>query len=152
MSNTEAKKDPQKKRPEWIPKELGASRVEASHTETYNIVKSAGGRIWAHVRLLVITPWKDGSSVWGQRKGHIEDFWVHPSFAGKGYGRQLMDDAERQARRVGCTKIYLTCAPIPERDAARHIYHSRGYQETMGRFVKVLTEEQRDETKPDDAS
>lgn len=129
---------------EIFPEVLPPSRVEHGSTATYNIVRGSGGKLYAHVRLLVITGWEGGPDH-TRRKGHIEDLWVHPHFWGNGFGRKLMLEAEAEALKHGCRKIYLTCAPIEERRKARELYLELGYEETEGRFVKQLTGERKKE-------
>lgn len=131
------KKEPREVFPDVLP----ASRVEHSSTETYNIVRSSGGRIYAHVRLLVIVKWEGGPDH-TKRKGHIEDLWVHPHFRGRGFSRSLMEDAHKEARKHGCPRTYLTCRPGKERKRARVLYKDLGYEETAGRFVLDLTKEE----------
>jgi GNAT superfamily N-acetyltransferase len=38
----------------------------------------------------------------------ITALWVHPDWRGQGYGRQLLESAEQEARSHGCQAILLT--------------------------------------------
>jgi GNAT superfamily N-acetyltransferase len=38
----------------------------------------------------------------------ITSLWVHPDWRGRGYGRQLLESAEQEARSHGCQAILLT--------------------------------------------
>jgi ribosomal protein S18 acetylase RimI-like enzyme len=63
----------------------------------------------------------------GERAGWwIYDIEVVPAQRGRGYGRALLDAAEREARRRGGDSIGLNV--FGGNDAARGLYESAGYQ------------------------
>jgi ribosomal protein S18 acetylase RimI-like enzyme len=54
---------------------------------------------------------------------------VHPAFQGRGIGHALMDDAEREARRLGVSRMHLTVHP--DNTPAVRFYEIRGWHRTL---------------------
>jgi ribosomal protein S18 acetylase RimI-like enzyme len=71
--------------------------------------------------------------VWlGQRPAQPAAWWIYdidvvPAQRRRGYGRALLDAAEREAKRRGADSIGLNV--FGGNDAARRLYESAGYQE-----------------------
>jgi len=55
---------------------------------------------------------------------HVNVLWIDEAVRGQGYGRQLLEAAEEEARRLGCHGAYLDTFSYQ----ARPFYESRGYQ------------------------
>lgn len=60
----------------------------------------------------------------------IDEFFVLPSARGQGIGSALLDAAEAEFLRVGCTNVQLQLGR--GNDAAREYYRRRGYGERAG--------------------
>ncbi len=60
----------------------------------------------------------------------IDEFFVLPSARGQGIGSTLLDAAEAEFRRAGCTNVQLQLGR--GNDAAREYYRRRGYGERAG--------------------
>lgn len=58
------------------------------------------------------------------RACEIERLWVHPDWRGKGYGEQLLEAAEAQARARGCEVITLDSYSFQ----APGFYQKNGYE------------------------
>ncbi|MGE5108460.1 MAG: GNAT family N-acetyltransferase [Sphingobacteriales bacterium] len=54
----------------------------------------------------------------------IRTFWVHPSLRGQGYGRELLESAEQEARARGCQVILI----ISYNFQAPEFYQKCGYE------------------------
>jgi ribosomal protein S18 acetylase RimI-like enzyme len=78
---------------------------------------SAGGHV---VGLLVLVQEPDGALIYSVA--------VRPEHQKKGYGRQLLDWAERETRRLGHSRIRLYTNALMGANAA--LYRSLGYNET----------------------
>lgn len=64
---------------------------------------------------------------------------VHPSFQGRGIGHALMDDAEREARRLGVERMHLTVHP--DNTQAVRFYENRGWRRRLddeGRWIGYM--------------
>ena len=66
----------------------------------------------------------------------VENVVVDESHRGKGYGKLLMDHAEKMASEAGCYKIVLTSNA--QRTDAHRFYDSLGYQRSHQGFRKNL--------------
>lgn len=77
----------------------------------------------------------------------IDEFFVLPSARGKGIGNALLELAETEFRRRGCTNVALQLGR--GNDAARVFYRAHGYRERAGFELldKMLIEERRRKTK-----
>lgn len=60
----------------------------------------------------------------------IDEYYVRPAHRGGGIGGRLLDVAEAEFRRTGCTNVSLQLAR--DNDAARRFYLRRGYDERSG--------------------
>ena len=60
----------------------------------------------------------------------IDEFFVSPAGRGTGVGSALLEAAEHEFTRVGCTNVSLQLAR--ENNAARRFYHRQGYVERQG--------------------
>ena len=60
----------------------------------------------------------------------IDEFFLLPSARGQGAGVALLDAAETEFRRLGCTNVSLQLGRGNE--AAREFYRRRGYSERSG--------------------
>lgn len=54
----------------------------------------------------------------------IRTLWVHPSWRGQGYGRNLLKSAEQEARASGCNVILIVSYSFQ----ARAFYQKYGYE------------------------
>lgn len=66
----------------------------------------------------------------------VYDVEIDPSNRGKGYGRALMEAAERQAREYGCTSLGLNV--FGGNEVAIKLYESLGYRTTSQQMSKQL--------------
>lgn len=64
------------------------------------------------------------------------DIEIVPEHRGKGYGRQVMQLAETEAKTLGCTRLGLHV--FATNNVAHHLYESCGYQVTDLSMVKTL--------------
>jgi len=62
------------------------------------------------------------------RVGHVEDVVVDERHRGQGFGRALIDHAVDHAKRHGCYKVILDCAPDKTGFYTRCGFHERGVQ------------------------
>jgi GNAT superfamily N-acetyltransferase len=69
---------------------------------------------------------------------HVGQLWVHTGLRGRGYGRQLMEAAEAEGRRLGCHSAYLDTFSFQ----ARPFYEGCGY-EVFGVLDRFPDEHQR---------
>lgn len=63
-----------------------------------------------------------GRRAWGWL--YVEFLWVSDELRGQGFGTQLMDRAENEARADGCTRVLLDTLEFQ----ARPFYEARGYE------------------------
>lgn len=68
--------------------------------------------------------------------GRITAFCIHDQFQGRGFGKQLLSEAERYFTNAGCFKIEVTSNN--RRSQAHDFYLSQGYIEDSRKFVKPL--------------
>lgn len=69
------------------------------------------------------------------RKGSVEDVVVHPDWQRKGVGRSLLNALLQQARELSPITLQLTSRP--ERQAARALYASLGFEQKDTGFFKL---------------
>lgn len=67
---------------------------------------------------------------------HLVNVAVHPDFAGKGLGRELIDTAQNEAIDLGCTEMSL--ATHPDMTATIGFYAKLGWVETGRDADKVF--------------
>jgi len=67
---------------------------------------------------------------------HLVNVAVHPDFAGKGLGRELIDTAQNEAIDLGCTEMSLTTHP--DMTATIGFYAKLGWVETGRDADKVF--------------
>jgi ribosomal protein S18 acetylase RimI-like enzyme len=67
---------------------------------------------------------------------HLANVAVHPDFAGKGLGRELIDTAQSEAMARGCTEMSLTTHP--EMTATIGFYEKLGWVVTGRERDKVF--------------
>lgn len=63
---------------------------------------------------------------------NIHDLIVHPDYRGHGLGRQLLEEAERQALDRGCSQITLEVRS--DNAAAQRLYQSEGFTDCLPRM------------------
>lgn len=66
----------------------------------------------------------------------IYDIELYEEFRGKGYGRQLLAEAERQTKSYGVKKLGLNV--FGSNKIARNLYESTGYEITSQQMSKAL--------------
>jgi GNAT superfamily N-acetyltransferase len=71
------------------------------------------------------------------RIGHIDSFYVLPEWRGRGVGRQLMDAAYSEMRRVGVATVALEM--VADNDLARTFYEREGFTATFVQMHRRLT-------------
>jgi len=69
-------------------------------------------------------------------QGWVYDVEIDPAYRGKGYGRALMEVAERQAREYGCSSLGLNV--FGGNEVAIRLYQSLGYRTTSQQMNKRL--------------
>jgi GNAT superfamily N-acetyltransferase len=105
-----------------------------------------------HGRFVYLIAWIDGVPVghvgvgfpddrrvidvceWGDR-ALVSDLWVEPQFRGRGAGRALMEELERECRRAEVRGIGLDTGLDEGYAAARELYRSLGYVDHAGVFI-----------------
>ncbi|HEX5168805.1 MAG TPA: GNAT family N-acetyltransferase [Cyclobacteriaceae bacterium] len=68
--------------------------------------------------------------------GRITALCIHDKFQSKGYGKQLLVEAEKYFVQSGCLKLEVTSNK--RRTQAHNFYLSQGYLEDSRKFVKPL--------------
>ena len=68
--------------------------------------------------------------------GRITAFCVHDQFQSKGFGKQLLNEAEKYFVESGCIKLEVTSNK--RREQAHDFYLRQGYIEDSRKFVKIL--------------
>jgi GNAT superfamily N-acetyltransferase len=66
----------------------------------------------------------------------VSEIVVDERLRRQGIGAELMEAAEREARRRGCVLLFLTTAE--RRQEAHRFYRRLGFEETGRRFAKSL--------------
>ncbi len=72
-----------------------------------------------------------------RRQAHLNELAVAPEHRRRGFGRALLDHAERWARARGCHALSLNV--FPGNEAARRLYDGAGYQLDLLRLAKPLS-------------
>lgn len=70
--------------------------------------------------------------------GRITALCIHDDFQSKGFGKQLLVQAEKFFIQSGCTKLEVTSNK--RRTQAHDFYLSQGYVEDSRKFVKPLSQ------------
>lgn len=70
--------------------------------------------------------------------GRITALCIHHDFQSKGFGKQLLAEAEKYFIQSGCTKLEVTSNK--RRTQAHDFYLSQGYVEDSRKFVKPLSQ------------
>ena len=76
-----------------------------------------------------------GYACWGRTpctQGTYDLYWIatHPSNQGRGVGRALMDEAERDMRAAGGRLCVIETSSLPQYEPTRRFYLSLGYEES----------------------
>lgn len=71
-----------------------------------------------------------------EQQAWVYDVQIDPPHRGKGYGRALMEAAERQAREYGCTSLGLNV--FGGNEVAIKLYESLGYRTLAQQMSKQL--------------
>lgn len=81
--------------------------------------KDAAGQVIGFIQFsrMIMTSW-----FFEDRYGFIQEFWVHPAHRRKGYGAELLAQAESHFRKQGICKMILTT------DNADGFYLRHGYR------------------------
>jgi len=67
--------------------------------------------------------------------GTVADLFVAPGFRGRGIGRALMEELERQGRAEGIRDLALDTGLSDGYEAARRLYGSMGWERRSGPFI-----------------
>jgi ribosomal protein S18 acetylase RimI-like enzyme len=75
-----------------------------------------------------------GYAAWGETpctRGTFDLYWIatHPSCQGKGVGRRLMEEAERDMRERGGRLCLIETSSLPQYEPTRRFYLGLGYEE-----------------------
>ena len=84
------------------------------------------GFLWLEIRATMVDP----------IVGYIKNIYVAPDLRGQGYGKMLLEVAERWFRSQGCRKATLDVSVCNER--AVRLYESAGYRPARYRMEKPL--------------
>jgi ribosomal protein S18 acetylase RimI-like enzyme len=104
----------------------GESPRLADRLLEFNLGKRGGN--WQPLQILVRDPGGAivgglaGGSRWG--RGEIDTLWLEETVRGRGFGRELLERAEREFRARGCGWIDLETFEFQ----APHFYRKAGYQ------------------------
>lgn len=95
--------------------------------------------------------WEDGStsavsvlgyriqfSLWLGKSFYIVDIATLPQWRGKGHASKLLDWAEAEAARLGCSAVHLDSGVGADRSAAHRLYMQRHYRISCHHFLKQL--------------
>ena len=88
------------------------------------------GALVGHVWVALDRPPGSGCGAW------LYNIWVAPEERGKGYGRALLQLAERETRRHGARSLGLNV--FGSNTTARRLYESAGYEVVSLRMRKAL--------------
>lgn len=77
-------------------------------------------------------------SLWLGKSLYVVDIATLPDQRGQGYGARIMDWAEAEAKRQGCTAVHLDSGVGPDRAAAHRLYMSQHYRIGCHHFVKTF--------------
>jgi ribosomal protein S18 acetylase RimI-like enzyme len=97
------------------------------------IVGEMEGRIVATYQITFIS----GLSLKAARRAQIESVRVAASCRNRGFGAQLLADAEARARAAGCSLVQLTSNVT--RDRARKFYEEQGFTPSHIGFKRELS-------------
>jgi len=109
------------------------ARMRASHGETNRVYVL---RVHTGERAGFVWVGQVSSGFTGQLQALILEIFVEPPFRGRGYGAQLMAQAEGWTRKNGLNRIGLSVA-VHNRNA-QHLYENQGYKVEMLRMFKDL--------------
>ena len=91
------------------------------------------GRVIGTLVVVIVLQVANGGLPWA----NVESVVIDESLRGGGYGRLLMDYAERLAREAGCYKLQLT-SNNRRADTAHRFFEALGYESTRRAFRKDL--------------
>lgn len=80
--------------------------------------------------------WLGLQTRFGRRIATINDILIQEKFRGKGYGKELIKLAEKEARLAGAIRLRLHV--FYENEAARHLYLNMGFTPTNLDMAKTL--------------
>lgn len=100
--------------------------AQGQHLFTAEVAGEVVGSLWLAEQA------RDGPD--GQ--GWVYDIEIDPAYRGRGYGRALMEVAERQAREFGCSSLGLNV--FGGNEAAIGMYEALGYRTTSQQMSKRL--------------
>ena len=103
--------------------------ARSPYEKMYVLEDDAGrvcGFLWIEVRATMVDP----------IVGYIKNVYVAPELRGQGYGKMLLEVAERWFRSQGCRKATLDVSVCNER--AVRLYESMGYCPARYRMEKPL--------------
>ncbi len=92
-----------------------------------------GGRVIGTLVLVIVPNLSHGGKPWAE----VENVVTDESVRGKGYGKKLMEWAEREALRHGCYKLQLQ-SHWGRKDTAHGFYEHLGYGSPARGFRKYL--------------
>ncbi len=82
-------------------------------------------------------------SLWGQtQEAYLAELYVKPSLRGKGYGRELITDAQRVARERGADYMFLITSEDDR--LAQRLYEAAGFRRNEGDGGPLMLAYERD--------
>lgn len=96
------------------------------------LVAELNGKVVGTADLLIVTNLTHGARPWAS----VENVIVDPEHRGRGAGRALMDAIRERAEANGCYKVQLSSRE--EREAAKHLYESSGFEASAEGFRLYL--------------
>lgn len=112
--------------------ESALEAMEANSTQRL-LVLEEDGRVIGTFVLMIVPQVANRGLPWAE----VESVVIEESLRGGGYGRILMDHAERLAREAGCYKLQLI-SNNRRATTAHRFYEALGYQSTHRAFRKNL--------------
>ncbi|MGS0737278.1 GNAT family N-acetyltransferase [Pseudomonas sp. GG8] len=121
--------------PRYSPAEITSTIDELLRPNGYNLVG-----LWedGSTSAVSVLSYRIQFSLWLGKSFYIVDIATLPQWRGKGHASKLLDWAEAEAMRLGCSAVHLDSGVGADRSAAHRLYMQRHYQISCHHFLKRL--------------
>ncbi|MDY7564981.1 GNAT family N-acetyltransferase [Pseudomonas sp. RTC3] len=121
--------------PRYSPAEITSTIDELLRPNGYNLVG-----LWedGSTSAVSVLSYRIQFSLWLGKSFYIVDIATLPQWRGKGHASKLLDWAEAEAVRLGCSAVHLDSGVGTDRSAAHRLYMQRHYQISCHHFLKRL--------------